>query len=370
MTGNLLNCSRIRSFLPVCLGVLLIALLAGCQPAEKTAFSGGTQMKPTFPTGEELRPGDILLGRSYGMVGALFARFGATPGPYSHAALYFENEDGTGRIINFRPFGMEECSPEAYLSRYGRVALVRCDKPVDGTRLGAAARRWLARNAEKPVEPDYMMNRSDHEKLFCLELVSVIYQECGLPDPFTKAYRVDDHPIAPLVMQDFNMNIREIPSPNALLHAPDFTVLAEYTKPEYDPRDDILNETILETMEAYYADGLTVQPPRFGGKVKIWMLLSMFHVKRLLTPNRQHPSIPGFVGQRAIETGYMFYQHVSLSKKLAREWFTEVGEDWTPKEIKELSRKASDTYRDHFFMPRPDEEKTEEQIASTSPAHP
>jgi len=337
-----------------------IAIAAGCGRGPKPDMSRLLKPPPGvstdgvdyFPGGVALKPGDILLGRSYGTMGAIFANFGSLPGKYSHAALYYRDSSGCGRVINIRPLGMDICGVAEYFSRYNRLALVRYRQPLDEQKICQSAQRWFEIDRSARIKPDYRLNRYDHSELFCLELVSVIFTENGLPDPFAKTYKVIDNPAAAYIVRELKLDITEIPSPNSVLEEPAFKVIAEWLRPDYDIREEIMHNTLVETLAGYFTDGYEVRNVRLGGRIKIKLLLTHFRFKRLfIATRRRFPPLPMALGMRSLGVGYMIYQHISCTKKTVRQaYMHQPLEVCGVSEVQELTRRAADHYRDRFYM--------------------
>lgn len=286
-----------------------------------------------FQTGETLRPGDIVLARSYGLVGAMFARHGSTPGRFSHGALVYRAADGRLMMINFRPTKMETCTPEEYFSRYNRLALVRYAGDIGEARprpetgldqnlrgeeaISAAARRWLAINDLNKIPPDYNMDPANHDAMFCLEVIMAVYEDCGLPNPFAKSVRVDCDPVIARARQLFNANVQEVTSPSAVLESPQFTLVSEWLKPDYDLRMESLNESLVQAMVDYLAEGYVPRDPNLLGKMKLAQILFLYRTSKIIMFWKRSQPMPAFIDKKAIYNGYMFFDHIWRAKKKA-----------------------------------------------------
>ncbi|MDR0362828.1 MAG: hypothetical protein LBJ46_09130 [Planctomycetota bacterium] len=289
-----------------------------------------------FPTGEILQEGDILLGRSYGLIGAMFATYSQEGGRFSHGSMVYRDRDaGRMMVLNYRPTGMEDyCTPEDYFTRYNRLALVRYNKDLNearpkpeagldpdlrgGAALSASAMRWLAKNREKRIPPDYRLDHDDQSAMFCLELPSTAYRENRLPDPFFKARKAAEDPLLSKANQLFKADIVEIRSPSSVLDNPDFTLVAEWLRPDYDLREEALNEEAINVIVEEIAAGYEPRQANFWGRMKIRQIFIIYHTVTTLMFWMPKQDLPDFIDYEVVNNAFMLYNYVARTKKMVK----------------------------------------------------
>lgn len=358
--------------------VLCLALFAGCK-SSKPAFLLPEDGVSRFPTGEALREGDIILARSYGLIGAMFANYSEEGGKYSHGAMVYRNDDGELWMLNYRPTGMETCRPEEFFSRYNRLALVRYtgdfnaavspDYLVDGDGLSgveilsAASRHWLRKNSQTRIPPDYRLNHDDPSAMFCLELSSTVYRDCGLPDPFFRARKAADDPLLSVANRLFKADVVEIRSPSSVLDNPDFVMISDWIRPEYDLREEALNEELINVVIADIAEGYRPKRPNIGGRMKLRQIFILYHIVTKSMFWRPKQDLPDFIDTEVIDNAYMLYTYVSRGKKEAKrrmQWETmpvfiiDEDREATLEKVRRIVRETTDCHRDAYLaIPAP-----------------
>lgn len=363
---------RIKISIVVAL-IPVLACFAGC--GRKPVYPAPADGISRFVTGEPLREGDIILARSYGLIGALFANFSMEGGMYSHGAMIYRGDDGRMLVLNYRPTGMESpsCTPEEFFSRYNRLALVRYNGDLDqakpspetgldqslrgGAALSASARRWVAKNTEKRIPPDYRLNHDEHSAMFCLELPSTVYRECGLPDPFHFAKKADKDPLLSLANRMFKVGAVEIRSPSSALSNPDFATVAEWLRPEYDLREEALNEELAKIITGELKDGYVAANPNFWGRFKIQKIFVLYHVATTVMFWMPKQDLPDFIDREVVNNAYMFYNYIMLSKKAAAAEvkrttmpvFAIDDSEPTLRRVREIVREKAACYRDTYL---------------------
>jgi hypothetical protein len=286
-----------------------------------------------FPTGEALREGDVILARSYGLIGAMFANHSLEGGQYSHGAMVYRAGDGSLMMLNYRPTGMETCTPEEFFSRYYRLALVRYRGDWAEARapdyvgaagvtgvdaLSATARHWLRQNGAGRIPPDYHLDHDDHSAMFCLELTSTVYRDCGLPDPFHLARKAADDPLLVKANSLFKADVYEMRSPSGALRNPRFETVGVWERPEFDMRGEALNEEVIQALVDDLDAGFLPKRPRFWGRVKLRKVFVLDHAVTKLMFWRPKQDLPAFIDADVIGNAYMLYSYASGSKKAAK----------------------------------------------------
>ncbi|MCC8190178.1 MAG: hypothetical protein LIP77_06000 [Planctomycetes bacterium] len=329
-----------------------------------------------FPTGEPLEEGDVLLARSYGLIGAMFANWSQAGGKYSHGAMVYRADNGRLMMLNYRPTGMETCTPEEFFTRYNRLALIRYNCSLDaacapdyvpngaGLRgkaaLSATSRYWLWKNDQQRIPPDYHLDHDEHSAMFCLELTSTVYRDCGLPDPFFRARKADEDPLLTTANQLFKADVYEIRSPSSALENPEFHLVDDWIRPEYDLREEALNEELMRVAVADIEGGLRPKRPKFLGRMKLRQVFILYHIVTTTMFWRPKQDLPDFIDTEVIHNAYMLYSYVAKSKKLAKARmeretgpvFIADAEDHreaTLSAVRRIVREATDCFRDKYM---------------------
>ena len=349
-------------------------------------FSGGCAKKPVFeepvdgvsrfPTGEILEEGDVILARSYGLIGAMFANHSQAGGKYSHGAMIYRADGGRLMMLNYRPTGMETCTPEEFFTRYNRLALVRYNSDLDqaqapsyvpggaGLRgkaaLSATSRHWLAKNAETRIGPDYRLDHDEHTYMFCLELTSTVYRDCELPDPFFKAKKANEDPLLIVANRLFKADVVEVRSPSSALDNPNFRLVNDWVRPEYDMREEALNEEVIRVVIADIERGMLPKKPNFLGKLKLRQIFALYHIVTKSMFWRPKQDLPDFIDTEVIDNAYMLYNYVALTKKTAKlrmqketlpVFIIDEDREKTLSQVRQIVREAANCYRDIYMHP-------------------
>ena len=370
---------------------LFFALLSGC--AKQPVFEEPLDGVSRFPTGEALEEGDVILARSYGLIGAMFANHSQEGGKYSHGAMVYRADTGRLMMLNYRPTGMETCTPEEFFTRYNRLALVRYNGDLNEAAapayvpggsalrgkqaLSATSRHWLKKNAEKRIPPDYHLDHDEHTAMFCLELGSTVYRDCGLPDPFNKAKKANEDPLLIKANELFKADVYEIRSPSSALGNPDFRMINDWVRPEYDMREEALNEELMRVVVADIERGMWPRRPNIGGRLKLRQIFALYHIITKSMFWRPKQDLPDFIDTEVIDNAYMLYNYVALSKKLAKArmreetmpvFIVDEHREQTLEEVKRIVRESCDRYRDRYMrMGRPRPAKTKTPVCPNPP---
>lgn len=313
--------------------VACLALFSGCKKSQPEFLLPEDGIS-RFPTGEVLREGDIILARSYGLIGAMFANYSEDGGEYSHGAMIYRNAEGALWVLNYRPTGMETCRPEEFFSRYNRLALVRytgdfalASLPEYVTEntgqsglqaLSATSRHWLWKNSQTRIPPDYRLDHDDQSAMFCLELTSTVYRDCGLPDPFFRSRKTEDDPLLTAANRLFKADVVEIRSPSSVLDNPDFAMIADWVRPEYDLREEALNEAVINGVITDIVNGYRPKRPSLGGRIKLRQIFALYHIVTKCMFWKPKQDLPDFIDIEVVDNAYMLYSYVARSKKEAK----------------------------------------------------
>ncbi len=356
-----------------CLALFLL-LAAGC--AKKPQFFPPEGGISRFPTGEALEEGDVILARSYGLIGAMFATQSMEGGRYSHGAMIYRSGDGRLLVLNYRPTGMESpsCTPEEFFSRYNRLALLRYNKGLDQARapayvangaglrgkeaISAASRYWVERNAVQRIPPDYRLNHDDPDAFFCLELASTVFRDCGLTDPFVNARRVDEDPLLRVANELFKTDVKEIHSPSGALENPDFGKVSDWLRPDYDLREEELNEELMRVVIGDLERGLRPGKPSAMGRMKLRQIFAVYHLVTRIMFWKPKQDLPDFIDAEVIGNAYMLYGYLANTKKLASQRMREEtlpqfaideGREATLAQVRRIVRESADCFRSKYM---------------------
>lgn len=353
--------------------VVLPLFTSGCAK-EQPVFESPVDGISRFPTGETLEEGDIILARSYGLIGAMFANHSQAGGKYSHGAMLYRADDGTLMVLNYRPTGMETCTPEEFFTRYNRLALIRYRHDLDqatspeyvtnGNKLqgkdalSATARHWLVKNAQERIPPDYRLDHDEHTYMFCLELSSTVYRDCGLPDPFFKAKKADEDPLLITANKLFKAGVIEVRSPSSALDNPDFVKISDWVRPEFDLRHEALNEELIRIVIDDIEDGMLPRKPNILGRLKLRQIFALYHIVTKVMFWRPKQDLPDFIDTQVIDNAYMLYSYMAKSKKMAKQnmlrdtlptFIIDDNRDETLEEVCRIVREACDRYRGKYI---------------------
>jgi len=323
------------------LGVALA--LAACSPGPKPTRR--PQPGPDrFPLGGEvLREGDILLGHADDLASEMIARWGLPQGRYSHSGIYYRDESGRGRVLSILGAGMRSEPPGEFYARCIRLALVRPKDPSRSAALGAAARALWARNQRHPARFDLAFDKrlDDPSHLFCDELVSYLYRQVGMPDPFVQPPGTGHTTWTRRFEELTGIDLVEVVSPNAVLHSPHFATVAEVQRKRPPSVRTIVDRAVLDRVRAYVGDqGYVPRKPSLGSRLLASLertVLRRDYVRRLASPRQR-------------EVCYAFLEYlVECRKRTAALLTTRRANEWTPRRVRSLAERVCDACRDRYF---------------------
>lgn len=319
--------------------LILCLFLSGCGKPKKV-YPVPEDGVSRFPTGEALEVGDIILARSYGLVGAMFANYSQSgqndevKGNFSHGAMVYRDRCGRLMMLNYRPTGMETCTPEEFFTRYNRLALIRYKGDFNAARtpeyvqggeglrgkeaLSAASISWLDRNEACRVPPDYKLDHYDSSAMFCIELTSTVYRDCGLPDPFHKADRTSEDPVLRMANELFKAGVEEIRSPSSVLSNPEYERVSDWLRPEFDLREEAVNEEIIRVLVGDIKQGYRPMRPTVMGRFQLRQIFTAYHVMTTAMFWRPKQDLPSYVDGEVAQNAYMLYCYAARSKTIAK----------------------------------------------------
>ena len=159
------------------LSAVLCLLMAACSKSANT-----TEQVQYDTVG--LRNGDLLFRNGCGYESHVVTNMSA--GDYSHIGIAYRTEEGWC-VIHAVPGEAEEGEPEV-LKCEAIADFYRCDRAKAGAcarvhctdSLADAAARHAMRLVERRVEFDNDYDLEDSSRLYCTELVRLVYADCGV----------------------------------------------------------------------------------------------------------------------------------------------------------------------------------------------
>jgi len=325
----------------VALGLALA--VAACSPRPEPSQPATTGPERFPLSGEALHEGDILLGHADDLVSEMVARWGLPQGRYSHSGIYYRDERGRGRVLSILGAGMRSEPPQTFYARCTRLALVR---PKDQSRcaaLGAAARALWARNRRQPSRFDLALEKhlDDPSNLFCDELVSYLYRQVGMPDPFVQAPGTSHTTWTRRFKELTGIDLIEAVSPNAVLRSEHFATVAEIQRKRAPSARAIVDQVVLERVRAYVGEqGYVPRKPSLGSRLLASLertVLRRDYVRRLPGPRQR-------------EVCYSFLEYlVECRRRTAELLATRRASDWTPRRVRLAAERVCDACRDRYF---------------------
>jgi hypothetical protein len=293
--------------------------------------------------GTELQQGDIVLAFGATLDSLIIARYGIPQGRYSHSAMYYRAEDGRGRMLAITGSGLESTRPADFFARTSRLALIRLRDSADTSRLGEAARAMWRRNKTTPLRFNVAFRKGAEGSaaFYCDELVSHLYVQCGLPDPFVQPRDVQETPWIRKVRSYTGVDLISSVSPNAALAAPRFAVLAEVERTGGQPVWETIESVILDKFRTYVGeDGYAPGKPCLGSRVLLALeraVLLRDYLRRLPNPRQR-------------EVWYSLLEYLVECRNKTMELLGERGAgQWTDEEVRQVTERVCEAYRDRHL---------------------
>lgn len=324
------------------LSLSVLAVLSGC--AGPPCRPGAADL---FPGDEKivLREGDIVLARSPGFMSAAISHFGIPAGPYSHSAMYFRTREGCGRLMAMQGDGLNVLYPPYFFDHYEKLALLRLKDATDAAAAGEAARRLRERDSTRKVGFDYKlaMETEGEAKFFCNELLSYLYRDADLSDPFGRSEPVRETRWIRWARDRAGVDLVSTVPPNAVLENAEFEKLAELDRtPEGDP-GEVIEAVIFRKIRSYVTQGhYEPRGPDMGSRVMIFLERTLFMrdmVRQLPHPRQRH----------------LHYSLLEFSAGVKRRtrWLLSKAKhrNATAEDVRRLTERVCDAYRDDHFKP-------------------
>ena len=290
-----------------------------------------------------LQDGDIILTDTPKLSSALIRQLGNPTGKYSHASVFIEFPDGTGKLVSFSDHGVIEIDPAKYLSNNDRLALIR---PVATPTKGALADAFAQLSA-RPLVFDFDMRWPSIEsnKTYCAGFISQLFRMSELPetDPYKKPIEFKQAFWDDWALQHLGLSLSHIVSPNAVLANTHFKLLSEYqAKDKQKNVNHWIAETTFHTIMHYIEqDQLAIAPIKLGSGLalslsKIGLIEGMDLLN--MPEDRLKVFVPLWEYSKIVETrvNHLIYIHED--------------QQWDETSIRALTKSVADYYRDNYFV--------------------
>ncbi len=332
--------SRAFLFL-ICEGLFVV--LTGCSnqvATQKWAEEG------FFPTTLRLREGDIFLARTSGFLPASAASLGEPKIAYSHAAVYFRDSEGRGRVIHMQPTGLQVISPEEFYRKYYLVGLVR-NNSVNGSAISGACRELWQRHLEKPVVADFTGAEQEggDGSMFCLTLLNYIYINGGGIAPFTRKWSLRSDPLARVIAAIAGAKHEYITAVPAIFSTSGFELISEWQRPDYDMRLHEIDNAIAEVAKDNFADGFYLRQPKIINRLWISTLLPARDLSLIFAGPGLTKMLRQISGVNDLAAMFTLNKYVKNSRKFTLEKMTH-STDTSPAE---LARESARELRERYF---------------------
>ena len=290
-----------------------------------------------------LQDGDIILTDTPKLSSALIRQLGNPTGKYSHASVFIEFPDGTGKLVSFSDHGVIEIDPAKYLSNNDRLALIR---PVATPTKGALADAFAQLSA-RPLVFDFDMRWPSIEsnKTYCAGFISQLFRMSGLAesDPFQKSIGRKQAFWEDWALEHLGLSLSHIVAPNVVLSDAHFKLLSEYqAKNRQQDINYWISETTFHTIMHYIQhDQLEISPPKLGSGLalrlsKIGLIEGMDLLN--MPEDRLKVFVPLWEFSKIVETrvNHLIYIHE--------------GQQWDEASIRVLTKSVADYYRNNYFV--------------------
>lgn len=297
-----------------------------------------------FPdTAIALQDGDIILTDTPKLSSALIREFGSPVGKYSHASVYIDFPDGTGKVVTFTDHGTQIIDPSRFLNGKYRLALMRpLVKPPKGV-LAAAFEQLSAR----PLVFDFDMKwpSTESNTTYCAGFISQLFRISGLPesDPYQKSIEFKQEFWDDWALQHLGLSLSQIVSPNVVLSNAHFTLLGEYqAKARQEHINYWISDTTFHTLMNYIQhDHLEISPPKLGSglalklsKIGLIEEIDLLHMPE----DRLKAFVPLWEYSKMVEA------------RVNHLMFIYDDQQWDEASIRALTKSVADYYRDNYFV--------------------
>ncbi len=339
------------------IGVLLL-IGVGCGK-----YKGVCESEPVISNDRELLSGDILLGRCNGFLPAAFAQLGDPCSDYGHAAVFFHDRSGCGRILHMQPAGLSVYTPEQFWGKYYRIGLVRLknSEVLDSEVFDRECLKLIAYNEEHQVYSCFWDETSDFradseykypQSLYCLTLINMLYAESGAPKPFEKKFDLSKYPLIKAFGTYLDTENYNNPVVASVFHNINFELVADYTLSDNESVTMCVDNSLVKAVNCFFGEGYRVRALPLVKKPYVGMV---YGAKILITPflpagiKAMAEKIDSYDEMAAI---YMINKFV---KDVRSEVLNELAEN-DELDIQVLTLQKAEAARDKFFVLSSDRE--------------
>ncbi len=116
----------------------------------------------------------------------------------------------------------------------------------------------------------------------------------------------------------FKADVYEIRSPGSALDNPRFAVVNSWIRPEYDLREETLNEELIQVLVDDLNAGQRPKRPRMMGRLQLRQIFFLYHLVTKSMFWKPKQDLPDFIDAEVIDNAYMLYCYAARSKKAAK----------------------------------------------------
>ena len=322
------------------LGGLVSRLAAFCLILAGLTMAGQAEFN-----GVQLQDGDMFLTQGPSILSEIYARYGNPPGDYSHAGVFFYDQQGRPKIMHVQT---SPCISDlrSFLQNYRQSAVLRQKlDEAQRRRLGETLRAWSQDSVILKAAFDYKMQDvpGRRDTFYCIGFLNEIWRSCDLQPPFALGEKNEPSIIKSFLKQEFGIDLDNVLTASSILQNPEFSLLTEWHDPSWSTHDLFLQEQVLAAIVSYVKAGYS---GRGMGPLQGWFMRTALRWK-------------GY-GANAAQALYMTNLASAFHKKVFERYQLFVHRGQAPEPCSEdaaaLIRRICDYYRDDYF------EKTREVL--------
>ena len=242
--------------------------------------------------GQQLRSGDILLARCSGFLPAVFASLGEPRCDYGHAAVYFHDEVGCGRILHMQPGGVAMYSVSEFKEKYYKIGLVRHSEELnlDWGEFDRQCQSFLQYNKEHKICNDFWSESTSPasyrvekypDYIYCLSLINMLFYRADFPEPFKREFDISENPVINFIGKALGRKNFTMPTVASVFSNCDYDLVAEYHNSEDTLELMVIDDAIVERVNRYLREGYSVARVPL---MKRPLLGVLYGIKIIVTP--------------------------------------------------------------------------------------
>ncbi|HQC54080.1 MAG TPA: hypothetical protein PLE92_13155, partial [Lentisphaeria bacterium] len=224
----------------------LCLFLAGLSLVGQAEFSGVL-----------LQDGDIYLTQSTSNLSVIYARYGNPPGNYSHAGVFFYDQQGLPKILHvITSPALEDF--ESYQKGLMQIVVLR--KKLDEAqhrRLGETLRAWSRDSAILNATFDYKMQDvpGRRNQFYCISFLNEIWRSSDLQQPFVSGGKLPNTAVKSYLKQELGIDLDNLVGANSIFQNPEFSLLTEWRDSSQTAHDQFLLEQVFAVIVSYVEEG-------------------------------------------------------------------------------------------------------------------